>query len=127
MATRSKKKAPPRLAKARKGARQKPLFAGLKTPVVQTAYLEVTGNSIKEVKPRGSATDRDEWRHHYVILQLEWVDCGQCPKAHGPYWYGYKRAPRKGHDSKGKLLKVYVGKNRDDAKAVAALRTRGAF
>jgi hypothetical protein len=126
VAKRSKKKAPPRPGKARKAARQKPLFAGLATPVVKTHYLQVRGSKATPVRARGSKTDREEYGSEYVTMQLEWMHCGRCPKAHGPYWTAYKRTRAKWPD-KGRLIHVYVGKVRDDAKAVALLRARGAF
>jgi hypothetical protein len=66
----------------------------------------------------------DRW-----TMQLEWIDCGRCPKAHGPYWYAYKRAARTYRDrygDAGKLHKVYVGKRYDLKKARAKLVEVGA-
>ena len=95
------------------------------SPVVESAYLEVQGSKIREVGRRGTG-GRDEFRSDYVTMQLEWFNCGRCPKAHGPYWTAYKRAAAVWPE-KGRLVHVYVGKERDDRKAVALLRARGAF
>ena len=51
--------------------------------------------------------------------QLEYVNCGKCPRAHGPYWYAYKRG--------GSLVKVYIGKTYNHRKAQTLLFKRGFY
>lgn len=66
----------------------------------------------------GTRLYADRWS-----MQLEYVDCGRCPKAHGPYWYAYKRGAvdySQPVGTPGKLYKVYVGKTYD----VDAARTK---
>lgn len=38
-----------------------------------------------------------------ITYQLERIDCGRCPKWHGPYWYAYWKRD-------GKLRKLYIGR-----------------
>jgi len=38
-----------------------------------------------------------------ATLRLELVQCGRCPKDHGPYWYAYWK------DYRGVTHKQYVG------------------
>ena len=38
-----------------------------------------------------------------ATLQLEFVNCGRCPKRHGPYWYAYWK------DYRGVTRKLYMG------------------
>jgi len=91
-----------------------------------------------EAKPGGLVVER---RHHdvkgkaerpwwgapRVLLQLEYVNCGRCPSAHGPYWYAYRRVPTTTGWGRGRLFKVYVGKKLDLKKAERLLRERGAL
>jgi len=67
------------------------------------------------VKPKGWGT----WGKSY-ILSLEFIGCGKCSKAHGPYWYAMKRE-KSDYADRGKLRRVYVGKKKDRAKAEALL------
>ena len=39
-----------------------------------------------------------------ATLRLEFVTCGRCPRAHGPYWYAYWK------DYRGVTRKQYIGK-----------------
>jgi hypothetical protein len=39
-----------------------------------------------------------------ATLRLEFVNCGRCPKQHGPYWYAYWK------DYRGVTRKLYIGK-----------------
>lgn len=118
------KKAPPKKAKkkAKPDRRQKPLWADVGTPVAETRHFAVQGSKVTEVKPRGIR--RGTWSSQYVTMQLQWVDCGRCDKAHGPYWYAYKRG-KSGGRGPGQLVCVYVGKERNEAKAMRLLRARG--
>ena len=47
-----------------------------------------------------------------ATLRLEFVQCGRCPRQHGPYWYAYWK------DYRGVTRKRYLGKQLpDDAQA----------
>jgi hypothetical protein len=48
-----------------------------------------------------------------ATLRLEFVNCGRCPKQHGPYWYAYWK------DYQGVTRKLYLGKQLPDARAAA--------
>jgi hypothetical protein len=72
----------------------------------------------------GTRLYADRWS-----MQLEYVDCGRCPKAHGPYWYAYKRGAvdySQPVGTPGKLFKVYVGKTYDVDAARKKLQAVGA-
>jgi hypothetical protein len=43
-----------------------------------------------------------------ATLRLEFVQCGRCPKQHGPYWYAYWK------DYRGVTQKLYIGKQLPD-------------
>ena len=43
-----------------------------------------------------------------ATLRLEFVNCGRCPKQHGPYWYAYWK------DYRGVTRKLYLGKQLPD-------------
>ena len=99
-------------------ASKQPTLASLDSWIVQTVAVP------SEEKSGGYRPWGDRW-----TMQLEYVDCGRCPKAHGPYWYAYKRAAktyRDRYDESGKLHKVYVGKRFDIDKARAKLVEVGA-
>lgn len=96
------------------------------TPVVETRYLAVEKDGgLAEVK----AIDARGWEYgsKYITLQREWIDCGRCDRAHGPYWYAYKRTLSERRGAPGRLVSVYVGCARNDEKAAALLRERGAL
>jgi hypothetical protein len=69
------------------------------------------------------------WNKRGFTVQLELVRCGKstCHALHGPYWYAYRRRPRSTMHKRERLIKVYVGRFRDDAKAEQLLRQRGAL
>ena len=72
----------------------------------------------------GTRLYSDRWS-----MQLEYVDCGRCSKAHGPYWYAYKRGEvdySQAVGTPGKLYKVYVGKTYDVDGARKKLQAIGA-
>jgi hypothetical protein len=39
-----------------------------------------------------------------ATLRQEFVQCGRCPKQHGPYWYAYWK------DYRGMTRKQYIGR-----------------
>jgi hypothetical protein len=41
-----------------------------------------------------------------ATLRLEHVNCGRCPKQHGPYWYAYWQ-----DYGQTRTRKLYIGKN----------------
>jgi hypothetical protein len=43
-----------------------------------------------------------------ATLRLEFVNCGRCPKQHGPYWYAYWK------DYRGVTRKLHLGKQLPD-------------
>ena len=49
-----------------------------------------------------------------ATLRLEFVNCGRCPKQHGPYWYAYWK------DYRGVTRKLYMGKQLPDDAPMAA-------
>ncbi len=99
-------------------ASKQPTLASLDSWIVQTVAVP------SEEKSGGYRPWGDRW-----TMQLEYVNCGRCPKAHGPYWYAYKRGevdystPR---GTPGKLYKVYVGKTYDVDAARKKLQAVGA-
>lgn len=89
------------MVKKSKRARQQTMLQDLASPVVDHASIP--------------AREGSYWRTvERITLQLEYVDCGKCPRAHGPYWYAYQRQG-------GTLRKAYIGKRRNDEKARALL------
>ncbi len=126
--------APKKRAKAKpkkRRASNQPIFAELDDPIIETRYepstLRLKGpRSAGAGKPApGRRIGAGERHGQRWLMQLEYVRCGRCPKAHGPYWYAYKRASGPG-GTRGKLVSVYVGRIYDREKALAALRARGA-
>lgn len=80
----------------------------------------MTGHDRSRGKVHKTETDPAQKSVAYrsIIYQLESVNCGRCPKEHGPYWYAYASI----HG--GRMAKVYVGKKLNKPKAQKLLRAK---
>ena len=118
----AKKKAPPRAAPKKR--KPKPKAKGTRRKSTAPALASLGSRIVETRHAGGTRLYGTRW-----TMQLEYVDCGRCPKAHGPYWFAYKRAERgRGEQwgEPGKLYSVYVGKTYDVDAARAKLQAVGA-
>lgn len=113
--------------------RKKKKKKGGRFPAAGSSTAPQLGEVPDLVVERRSIDVGSGWSKKTITLQREYVDCGRCPRAHGPYWYAYRREPAPtshiggGPWPKGRLHKVYVGKRLDEKKAERLLRERGAL
>ena len=112
---------PPKRRKAKPKAKKKAKAKPKRKPAPLLADHD---SLVVEVREQPAERSWKNW-HGRWSMRLEYVNCGRCPKAHGPYWYAYKRERPEKWGEGGKLHKVYVGKKYDPAKGRALLQARG--
>jgi hypothetical protein len=97
------------------GTSKAPELASLASLVVETETIELFKSKPWGVKPPA------------FTMSLEYVNCGRCTRAHGPYWFAFRRQTREGYGTAGKLIRVYIGAKKDTGKAAELLRARGVW